>query len=154
MALLLMRPELDQWQPGEHNGTFRGNNLAFVAACKALEYWENDDFAREIQQKSQIIESELGHIARKYSQVITEVRGVGMVWGLEMSQPEMANQISRTAFEKGLVIELSGANNEVVKFLPALTIKEKILRDGLAIIEETIADLVKLNSKLLVGATR
>ena len=49
MAVLLMRPELDQWQPGEHTGTFRGNNLAFVGATKALEYWENDDLANAVR---------------------------------------------------------------------------------------------------------
>lgn len=154
MSLLLMRPELDQWQPGEHNGTFRGNNLAFVAAHKALEYWKNGDFAEKIQQKSKILESELERIARKYSHLISDIRGVGMVWGLEMSEPEMASKISRTAFEKGLVIELSGAKNEVVKFLPALTIEKETLRDGLAIIEQAIAEVAQLNSAELVGATR
>jgi len=52
MALVLMKPEHDQWAPGEHNGTFRGNNLAFVAATKAIElYWRDEEFSHEIKEK-------------------------------------------------------------------------------------------------------
>ena len=40
LSLVLLRPELDVWAPGEHNGTFRGNNLAFVTATAALDYWQ------------------------------------------------------------------------------------------------------------------
>ncbi|ODS30329.1 MAG: 4-aminobutyrate aminotransferase, partial [Candidatus Scalindua rubra] len=58
LALLLMRPELDQWQPGEHTGTFRGNNLAFVASTEALKYWENGDFSESIIYKGRIMREE------------------------------------------------------------------------------------------------
>src|SRR5690625_1347487 len=56
MALTLFKPELDIWGPGEHNGTFRGNNLAFIAATEALSYWENDQFSNEIDKKAALIE--------------------------------------------------------------------------------------------------
>ncbi|MEX0707395.1 MAG: diaminobutyrate--2-oxoglutarate transaminase, partial [Woeseia sp.] len=55
LAILLMRPELDQWRPGEHTGTFRGNNLGFVAATEALKYWENDDLAQAVTHKGEIM---------------------------------------------------------------------------------------------------
>lgn len=141
MALLLMRPELDQWNPGEHTGTFRGNNLAFVAATKALEYWDNNDLAEAVRQKGKQMEDRLREMAEKYSDVISDVRGVGMVWGLEIRTPGYPSEVSRRAFEKGLVIELSGADDNVVKFLPALTIEEDILSQGLAIIDESIGEL-------------
>jgi len=50
---VLMRPELDEWKPGEHNGTFRGNNLAFVTAKVAIEtYWKDDAFEKESNVKA------------------------------------------------------------------------------------------------------
>ncbi|XSG85037.1 MAG: diaminobutyrate--2-oxoglutarate transaminase [Methylohalobius sp. ZOD2] len=142
MSLLLMKPELDQWQPGEHTGTFRGNNLAFVAATKALEYWDNDELAKAVKHKGAIMEAELKRIAEKYGDIITDVRGLGMVWGLESLNSGLPADISERAFKKGLVIELAGADDHVLKFLPALTIEEATLREGLAIIDESIGELL------------
>ncbi len=143
MAILLMRPELDQWRPGEHTGTFRGNNLAFVAATEALGYWDNDDFATGVQYKGEIMREELERIVAKYPQLAIELRGIGMVWGLDMGQrPGFAAEVSAEAFANKLVIELAGAEDNVVKFLPALTIEEEVLREGLAIVDAAIGNLL------------
>lgn len=139
MALVLMRPELDQWKPGEHTGTFRGNNLAFVAATEALAYWDNSDFAEGVAYKGRIMEELLQGIVDKHPKQKIELRGTGMVWGLDFSaQPGFAGEVSRAAFANNLVIELAGAEDNVVKFLPALTIDEETLREGIAIIEQAI----------------
>lgn len=143
MAILLMRPELDQWQPGEHTGTFRGNNLAFVAATQALTYWENDDFSESIKYKGKIMEEELTKIAEKYPQLDIELRGRGMVWGLDIPRSGFAGEVSKEAFDKKLIIELAGADDDVVKFLPALTIEEETLREGMAIIDEAIGAVLE-----------
>lgn len=144
MALLLMRPELDQWQPGEHTGTFRGNNLAFVAATQALSYWDNDDFADSIRYKGAILQEELGKIVDKYrGRLDIDLRGRGMVWGLDFERGGFAGEVSHAAFEKGLVIELAGADDSVVKFLPALIIEEETLRRGMAIIDQVIGELLE-----------
>ncbi|GAB6040424.1 diaminobutyrate--2-oxoglutarate transaminase [Endothiovibrio diazotrophicus] len=142
MAILLMRPELDQWKPGEHTGTFRGNNLAFIAAATAIDtYWRTDTFAKEVKRKGAIMEEELRRIAAAHPDVPSDVRGVGMVWGLELPNG-LAGQVSARAFEKGMVIELAGSRDQVVKFLPALTIEEELLREGLAIIEQCVSEVI------------
>src|SRR5690606_6460529 len=51
-AMLIFKPELDVWAPGEHNGTFRGFNPAFVTATKALDFWSDDTFASAVRAKS------------------------------------------------------------------------------------------------------
>lgn len=154
MAILLMKPELDQWQPGEHTGTFRGNNLAFVAATQALTYWENDDFADSIKYKGAIMEEELGKIAEKYSDDLDiELRGRGMVWGLDFDRNNFANQVSRAAFENRVVIELAGADDNVVKFLPALIIEEETLREGIQIIDKVIGEILKQKNEMIRGDT-
>lgn len=151
MALLLMRPDLDQWQPGEHTGTFRGNNLAFIAAAEALSYWDNEDLEQAIQHKGDIIRTELERLAGKFPQLNAQVRGHGMIWGLELPQTGVAGEASREAFERGLLIETAGADDQVLKFLPPLVIEEDLLREGLGIIEESLAALVEKREKTLTG---
>ncbi len=151
MAILLMRPELDQWQPGEHTGTFRGNNLAFIAATQQLAYWDSDDLSRSIAYKEEIIHEELERVVGKYPNLHIKMRGRGMIWGLEFPQQGFAEAVSTRAFEKNLVIETAGAENQVVKFLPPLIIEEQILREGLQIIDDAIGELVQEKQESLAG---
>ncbi len=143
MALLLMRPDLDQWKPGEHTGTFRGNNLAFVAATAAIKtYWSDDKLTNEVRRKGAIMQQRLQAIVAKYPALKIDLRGVGMVWGLDCKSIEgFAEAVSRKAFEKGLVIELAGSEDHVVKFLPSLIMEESVLREGIAIIESAIGEV-------------
>ena len=138
MSLLLLKPELDQWKPGEHTGTFRGNNLAFVAAVAALSYWENDELSCQVKAKGKILKTELEKISQSYPALQATIRGRGLIWGLEIPEAGFASKVSRQAFKQGLVIELSGARSQVVKFLPPLTIDEATLLKGVAIIDEAI----------------
>lgn len=138
----------------KHTGTFRGNNLAFVAATQALGYWDNDDFANAIDYKGEIMEQELGAIVEKYrSKLDIELRGRGMVWGLDIHRTGFASEVSRAAFQKNLVIELAGADDSVVKFLPALIIEEETLRQGIAIIDEVIGELLAQKQIAMTGDT-
>ncbi len=151
MSLLLMRPELDQWKPGEHTGTFRGNNLAFVAATKALEYWDSPDFAEGIAHKGRLFEDGLNAIVDRHGEAQGELRGVGMVWGIDFANEAFAGSVSEEAFNRGLIIETAGANGQVLKFLPALTIEEELITEGLAIIDEAISSVLAKGRKLRAG---
>lgn len=140
MALVLMKPELDIWSPGQHNGTFRGNNLAFVTAKEALvHYWTTREFEDTVRRKGNIMRAWLEHIARRYHQGGFSVRGRGMIQGLVVEAPEIAGKITARAFEDGLVVETSGSQDQVVKLLPPLTIDEQTLRRGLDILERSTA---------------
>ena len=144
MAILLMRPDLDQWQPGEHTGTFRGNNLAFVAAAELInQFWVNDDFTQIILQKGALMQQLLQEIADHYPGLDLQIRGRGMAWGLEFPQPDMAGDISRIAFDNRLLVETCGSESQVVKFLPPLIIDEETLRAGMQIIDRSIAELLE-----------
>lgn len=142
MSLVLMKPELDVWKPGAHSGTFRGNNLAFVTATAALEtYWASDAFSTDIQRKERLVRDWLENLAHSYPNAGLSVRGRGLIQGLvTASQPDLANRIARKAFERGVVIETSGAHDEVLKLLPALTIEDELLTRGLDVIEASVAD--------------
>jgi len=138
MSLVLIKPEIDQCKPAEHTGTFRGNNLAFVAAKAALGFWKTGEFSEAVQRKGLILRQLLEGLQRAFPRIPMKVRGRGLIYGLEMPRPEYAKAISQHAFRKGMIIELAGAEDQVVKFLPPLIVEEDLLRRGLAIIEEGI----------------
>jgi diaminobutyrate-2-oxoglutarate transaminase len=141
MSLCLFKPELDVWEPGEHNGTFRGNNPAFVTATAALGAYWADGAAMEKQTRARGEQVEQGLIAITEENLadVKEYRGRGLVWGLEFRDKQRAGRIARRAFELGLLVETSGPEGEVVKLLPALTITPEELDEGL----ETLARAVR-----------
>jgi diaminobutyrate-2-oxoglutarate transaminase len=138
MALALIRPDLDQWQPGEHNGTFRGFNLSFVTGAAALSYWEDDAFQRETERKGHLVAARLADLAARYVPEGAAVRGRGLIQGLDLAPEGLADRISRHAFERGLIVETAGPNDHVLKILPPLTIDDEALNAGLDIIEQSL----------------
>ncbi|CRK53706.1 Diaminobutyrate--2-oxoglutarate transaminase (fragment) [Rhodococcus sp. RD6.2] len=138
MALTLFKPELDVWSPGEHNGTFRGNNPAFVTATAALEqYWTDDTLSRSVLAKGEQVNTVLTELAECFDGVRT--RGRGLVRGLAFDQPDLAGRVCVAAFESGLLTETSGPSDEVVKLLPPLTISPDDLDLGLRILTGAVA---------------
>ncbi|MBX6318736.1 diaminobutyrate--2-oxoglutarate transaminase [Pigmentiphaga sp.] len=143
MAMVLIKPELDVWKPGEHNGTFRGNNLAFITARQALEhYWRDDAFTREIQAKETLVRDWLENMVHNHPDADLSVRGRGLIQGLVSGVPGLANKIAAQAFKHGVVIETSGANDEVLKLLPPLTIEESLLKQALEVLDRAVAEVV------------
>ena len=137
MAALLIRPDLDVWKPAEHNGTFRGNNHAFVTARIALEkFWADDAFQNEIAEKSGFLTRRLTEIARHVPGAT--LKGRGMMQGIDVGSGELAADICATCFEHGLIIETSGAHDEVVKILAPLTIPQEQFAAGLDILETAV----------------
>jgi len=141
-AVVLFRPELDQWKPGEHNGTFRGNNFAFVTAKAAIDhYWSDDAFSKEIQRKGRFVSDRLAEIVEKYGDGNFTTRGRGMFQGINCVNGKLAGKITKKAFQEGLIIETSGADDHVVKLLCPLIIDIKNLAKGIDIIEEAIREV-------------
>jgi diaminobutyrate-2-oxoglutarate transaminase len=139
-ALTLVRPELDQWSPGEHNGTFRGNNHAFVTGAAALRhFWSDDAFEDEVRRRGEHLGRRLDGMAEAFG---FTARGRGMMRGLDVGSGERAAEITALAFEQGLLIETSGADDEVVKVLAPLTIEQEVLDVGLDILERSIATVL------------
>lgn len=138
MSLLLMKPEFDQWESGEHTGTFRGNNLAFVTAKIALDYWRTPQFTDEIHEKSLLIKEALLSIQSRFPETIKAVKGRGMICGLEFWQPDVAQALAKEVFVSGLIIELCGAEQNVLKLLPPLTIEPELLSKGIGLIDSAL----------------
>ncbi|MBQ0797457.1 diaminobutyrate--2-oxoglutarate transaminase [Zhongshania sp.] len=142
-AIVLLRPDLDVWEPGEHNGTFRGNNHAFITAAAAIRhYWTDEKFAADIVEKSAIVSHRFKKISDRYGVTQMQPKGRGMMQGLACRDGETADEIGRACFERGLVIETCGNRGQVVKVFCPLTIDKAELVRGLDILTDAIADVL------------
>jgi diaminobutyrate-2-oxoglutarate transaminase len=137
-AVTLLKPELDVWEPGEHNGTFRGPNPAFVTATAAMDFWTGEGMEKETLRKGDQVEEALTRIATTHPDAIAGVRGRGLAQGLAFTDPETAPAVCAQAFERRLLMETSGPEGEVVKLLPPLTTTSDELAEGLDIIAASV----------------
>ncbi len=139
MALVLMKRSLDQWSPGMHTGTFRGNQLAFVAGAAALKLWKSPEFGADLKRRAQFLEGALKDIAASKPGVT--LRGRGFIWGLDFTGaggPDVAARATKYAYEHGLIAERCGRDDVVIKILPPITIEDQPLLDGCAILAEGV----------------
>lgn len=141
LSIVLMKPEHDKWAPGEHNGTFRGHNPAFVTATAALEYWKDDALTRQVLAKGAFVKERLGALA-KIAGAEGTVRGRGLIWGLAFADAALASKVSEECFKRGMIIETAGTNGDVLKLLPPLTITQEDLAAGLDIIEASVKAVI------------
>ncbi|MGA5520006.1 aminotransferase class III-fold pyridoxal phosphate-dependent enzyme [Streptomyces pseudogriseolus] len=138
MALTLMRPDYDVWRPGEHNGTFRGYNPAFVTAARALEvFWSDGTLQARTTASGEKVGRALTGLAQRYG--LPAPRGRGLAWGLPFDRPGTAREVRRAAYRAGLLVETAGPQDEVLKILPPLTIGYEQSEKGLGILDEAIA---------------
>ena len=80
MSILLIKPELDIWEPAEHNGTFRGNQLAFIGATAALKFREIYQLDTSVKSKGTWLEEYLNDYISSLDEKII-IRGLGLIWG-------------------------------------------------------------------------
>ncbi len=144
-ALTLFRRDLDVFEPGEHNGTFRGFNPAMVTATVALDRWSDDDLEAAIEMKAGIVSRALDDLIESHPEHVLERRGRGLLQGVACADG-VASAVAKQAFELGVIVETAGPNDEVLKLLPALTIPSDELATGLDRIAEAFGDVIALRA--------
>ena len=139
MAIVLIKPEWDLWRPSEHNGTFRGNTQAFVTARVALEkFWSNNTFSETIVTRCNAVTTHLERVAELIPG--SHLKGRGMMQGISVDSGPLADKICRLCFEHGLIVETSGANDEVIKIMAPLTTPLSLLEQGFNILLDAAAE--------------
>jgi diaminobutyrate-2-oxoglutarate transaminase len=141
LSACLLAPELDVWEPGEHTGTFRSNQLALVAATAALELWDDPAFVEGITARVRRLEERLAGVLADHPDV--RMRQIGMAVGLECASEDgrWAARAQQTAFESGLVLETCGRSDSVLKVCPPLTIELDVLDEGCEILAAAASQL-------------
>ncbi|MGD2132927.1 MAG: aspartate aminotransferase family protein [Maricaulaceae bacterium] len=144
LAMNLIKPEHDKhWSPGEHTGTFRGQGISFVAGREALRYFEGEDFMNEVKAKGAQMRERLEALAARCDGRGFEVRGRGMIQGLDTGDGGLAKEIVARCFEGGLLIAGCGTEGRVLKLIPPLTIPDADLDEGLGILEASTTTIAK-----------
>jgi diaminobutyrate-2-oxoglutarate transaminase len=138
MSLLLLKPEIDVWSPGEHNGTFRGNGLAFATATEAIHLWRSIS-TDKLPKNCQVLADWCAKIANEYPQAV-RAKGAGMMRGIEFASHPAADRIASRAVTRGVLVECCGPFDEVLKLMPPLNIEADLLREGLDRISSCIAE--------------
>lgn len=147
LTLLLIKPDEDIFGPAEHNGTFRGNQLAFVAGNAGLEFMLENNLEAEVQRKSKIVESFIVSEILPLDERLHH-RGIGLMWGVDCDKlggGVFSRAVTQACFRRKLVIERAGRDDSVVKLMPALTISDELLMDGLQIIKEAFVEVLAAN---------
>lgn len=143
LALVLFKPELDIWQPGEHTGTFRGNQLSLIAGKAGLEMMVNGNLEAEVQRKSKIVDAFLRDEICPLDSRLSH-RGIGLIWGLDFSAfaDDMTKKLIAACFANGLIVERVGRDNNVLKLMPPLVIEDDVLLRGLDILKKSLIEIL------------
>jgi len=143
LAMNLVKPEIDEkWSPGEHTGTFRGQSLSFVAGSEALSYFEDDALMTSVKEKASVMRQSLAELQALKTDVNIDVRGKGMILGLDVGSGDTSKAIVSRCFDKGLLIASCGSGGRVIKLIPPLTIPDDDLKNGLKILVETTREVL------------
>jgi len=141
LALVVLKREFDVWKPGEHNGTFRGNNHAFITATAALEhYWATPAFAEEIQAKGEHLKRRLQAMVDRFTGDLIDVKGRGLMIGVRCADPKRAAAVTARCYQYGLIIERAGPDDEVIKCMMPLTTVYGELDEAMDILERAITE--------------
>lgn len=137
LAVVMYHDDLDQWTPGGHAGTFRGNQLAMAAGSKTLRIIQRDNLIAHAEKVGLSIKSKLQNLAASCP-FIGDVRGRGLMLGLEIVDPDgepdalghfpfapsIAKWAQKEAFDRGLIIEAGGRYGSVLRLLPPLILSQ------------------------------
>lgn len=143
LSLVLFKPELDMWEPGQHTGTFRGNQLSLVAGKAGLEIFVEENVEAETRRKAKIFEDFLRDEILPMDSRLA-YRGIGMIWGLDFSRfdKDMTKPLIAACFKNGLILERVGRDNNVLKLMPPVVIPDDQLIAGLNILKKSLAEIL------------
>jgi diaminobutyrate-2-oxoglutarate transaminase len=143
VALIMYDERLDVWAPGAHTGTFRGNQVAFACGTKAVEIMRRDDVLGNVRAREAQIRERFAVLGA--NPWVRDVRGAGLMWGIELAEPMtgaragwLAERVQAAALRKGLILELGGRDDCVVRLLPPLNVTAEVVDTACTIIEEAL----------------
>ncbi|WP_338541792.1 diaminobutyrate--2-oxoglutarate transaminase [Paenibacillus tundrae] len=159
MAVVIYKEELDQWQPGAHTGTFRGNQLGMAAGLATLRHMQEQNILQNVQLRSEQFMHRLEQLKGQYAE-IGDVRGRGLMIGVEIVNPAgskdrlghylqngaLAASIQHECFNNGLIVEVGGRHSAVIRFLPPLNITEQETAAVLGIFEKSVQAAIALTT--------
>ncbi len=149
-ALIARAALLETWGPGAHGSTYGGNPVACAAALATIDLLEGGLVANAAQRGEQAMGG-LRPLLERYPRLVVDVRGKGLMIGIEFDTPDHAEEVQWAAFERGLLILECGRSS--VRMSPALTVSEAEMKTALRIFGEAVADVAGEHGEILESAT-
>lgn len=134
-AVIVTKDVGEKIKVGDHGTTFGGNPMACRLAHYIVNRLADPALQKEVAAKSEVFASGFEKLRAKYPELITEVRGRGLILGLQLTEDPAP--IIKAARERGLLVITAGTNT--LRFVPPLTISEAEIQEGLNILEQAIA---------------
>ncbi len=155
LAIVAYHKKLDQWRPGAHTGTFRGNTMAFATGAATIQFIQDNGLLGNAVTMGERFRKHFLRMQAKWP-FIGDIRGRGLMLGMEIVDPDgeqdcgvpppneaLALKVRAQCFENGLLIELGGRGSDVVRFLPPLNITPEMVDKVCAIFEQSIEEVIK-----------
>jgi len=135
------------FQPGDHASTYGGNPLACAAGLAVAQYLSDHDILRNVEERGKQLAEGLNAMAKKYPDVMGDVRGWGLLRGIEIKEGAgvTASELVGDAMSGGLLLVPAGPS--VVRFVPPLIVTEKEIDAALDIFEKTVAQRANATSE-------
>ena len=143
LAMVLFKPELDIWEPGQHTGTFRGNQLALVAGLEGMKNFVENGLDAEVRRKGELVDKFIKEEICPMDSRLS-YRGIGLLWGIDFGAfpGDPVKALVSACFRNGVIAERVGRDNSVLKMMPALTISDELLLEGLRRVKNAIAEIL------------
>lgn len=151
LSAILYKKEMDVWTSGYHVGTFRGNQVSVAAGNAALSFISKYDVKSHTREMSDYLKERLEDLTDSF-EVIGDIRGKGLFIGIEFVQDretkspfaEYVSKLRDVCFKKGLLFEVGGHYDNVVRFLPPLIVNKEIMDNALRIFTEALFEVNEL----------
>lgn len=151
LSVVVYDKDLDKWGPGAHAGTFRGNQLAMVCGTVIMKRISRPEFLADVTRKGDMMMERIRRL-QKEVRIIGDVRGTGLMFGIEFIDPngpldlmgvpepsgEIAAKVQRLCFENKFIMEKGGRNGSVMRCLCALNITDEDIDKAMSIFEKVV----------------
>ena len=154
MSVVIYNKNLDKWTAGAHAGTFRGNQLAMAAGTVVLKRVSDPEFLASVREKGVHIHEAM-NVLRKEVSIIGDVRGRGLMMGIEFIDPDgpkdvmghpepsgtIAAEVQKRCFEHKLIMEKGGRNGSVMRCLCALNVSMEDIDTMIGIFSSVVREI-------------
>lgn len=140
-ACLAKKEIMAKWPPGAHGSTFGGNPVSCAAAIATIGIIKKEKLLQNTKKLGKYLKIKLGQLQKKSPGLIKEVRGTGLMLGVDFGASEPVKKIINTCLQKKLVLISTGGDGTVIRFIPPLNVSKKQIDAALEIFASAIANV-------------
>ena len=131
-------------EPGDHGGTYCGNPLGCAVSYAVIQHLLDHQISANVQEMGRLALDHMAEWRQAFPEIITDVRGLGLLLAVEFCNEETAAQITNDCLVRGLFVRQTQGN--MIRIFPALNIKRREMEEGLEIFREAIKNYKKCNA--------